>query len=102
MPDCVVLHFEQGLKVKMFEDLDFEGENGRYVLSQFIQYKKNPDHFVCWTKEPKGTWHLTLSIFFSTSKLRKVSFLNTILVWRKINFVWLVSSEAWKGSNRYF
>ena len=49
------MHFEQGLKLETFRDLDFEGENGHYTMTQFIQYKRNPDHFTCWTREPKGT-----------------------------------------------
>ena len=54
MPDCIFLHFEQGLQHPGFEDLELNTEDGHYVMTQFIQYKKNPDHFVCWTKEPQG------------------------------------------------
>ena len=51
MPDCIFLHFEQGLNLERFE----EGNLGHYVMTQFIQYKRNPDHFICWTRDPKGT-----------------------------------------------
>ena len=52
MPGCIFLHFEQGLKLESFQDLRLEGENGQYIMTQFIQYKRDPDHFICWTKEP--------------------------------------------------
>lgn len=55
MPECIFLHFEQGLKLETFQDLDLEVENGRYVMTQFIQYKRNPDHFICWIRDSKGT-----------------------------------------------
>ena len=55
MPDCIFLHFEQGLKLETFQDLDLEVENGHYVMTQFIQYKRNPNHFICWIRESKGT-----------------------------------------------
>ena len=54
-PDCIFLHFEQGLNFKRFQELDLEGEHGGYVMTQFIQYKRNPDHFICWTSDPGGT-----------------------------------------------
>ena len=54
MPNCIFLHFEEGLQHPGFEDLELNAEDGHYVMTQFIQYKKNPDHFVCWTKEPQG------------------------------------------------
>lgn len=53
-PDCIFLHFEQGLNFKRFQELDLEGEHGGYVMTQFIQYKRNPDHFICWTRDPGG------------------------------------------------
>lgn len=52
MPECVLFHFEQGLQ--SFEDLSFKGHNEHYILTQIIQYKRSPDHFICWTREPKG------------------------------------------------
>lgn len=52
MPECVLFHFEQGLQ--SFEDLNFKGHNEHYILTQIIQYKRSPDHFICWTREPKG------------------------------------------------
>lgn len=64
MPDCIFLHFEQGLKGGTYEDLDFDGECGHYSFSQLIQYKRNPDHFVCWTKDHEGTRH------FSSNSIR--------------------------------
>lgn len=54
MPGCIFLHFEQGLKLESFQDLRLEVENGQYIMTQFIQYKRDPDHFICWTKEPEG------------------------------------------------
>ena len=54
MPRVVLLHFEQGLRLDSFQDLSFKGENDHYIMTQFIQYKQNPDHFIGWTREPKG------------------------------------------------
>ena len=51
MPDCIFLHFEQGLNLEKFQELDV----GHYAMMQFIQYKRNPDHFSCWTRDIRGT-----------------------------------------------
>lgn len=59
-PNCIFLHFEQGLNLETFQELDLEEENGRHVMTQFIQYKRNPDHFICWIRDPGGTRLLCL------------------------------------------
>ena len=74
MPDCIFLHFEQGLQHPGFEDLELNAEDGHYVMTQFIQYKKNPDHFVCWTKEPRGIISIGLKIIIGSLKVVNVIF----------------------------
>ena len=74
MPDCIFLHFEQGLQHPGFEDLELNAEDDHYVMTQFIQYKKNPDHFVCWTKEPQGIVSTGLGINIGSLKVANVIF----------------------------
>lgn len=93
MPDCIFLHFEQGLKEGTFEDLDFDGECGHYSFSQFIQYKRNPDHFVCWTKDHEGKRWMELDDLKSpicswSSSLPNVPLSEVhIAVWEKVSVV---------------
>ena len=54
MPKCIHLHFENGLKSNKILFSDINGANGRHRVTQLLQYKKNPDHFVSWVKEHKG------------------------------------------------
>ena len=57
MPDCILLHFVEGLKSAAFSDTKFNGADGSmYSATQFIRYSRNPNHFTCWTKETRGMW----------------------------------------------
>lgn len=93
MPDCIFLHFEQGFKEGTFEDLDFDWECGHYNFSQFIQYKRNPHHFVCWTKDPEGKRWMELDDLKSpicswSSSIPNVPLSEVhIAVWEKVSVV---------------
>ena len=55
MPDCVFVHFVEGLRSSSYLEAEFSSKDGSlYTVTQFIHYSKDPDHFSCWTKEHKG------------------------------------------------
>ncbi|XP_031556566.1 SUMO-specific isopeptidase USPL1-like [Actinia tenebrosa] len=60
MPDLVLMHFVEGLMTEDYLDSNFVLNKSRYQLTQFLQYSRNPDHFICWCKENDGTRWLEL------------------------------------------
>ncbi|XP_046858273.1 SUMO-specific isopeptidase USPL1-like isoform X2 [Xenia sp. Carnegie-2017] len=55
LPPCVMVHFVEGVKKTDFFSSGFVYQGKCYNLCQFIQYKKNPDHFVAWIRHENGT-----------------------------------------------
>ncbi|EDO45488.1 predicted protein [Nematostella vectensis] len=53
-PSVLFLHLVEGLRSEGYHDNEFNILDQRYRVTQFIQYKHNPDHFVCWTKQNNG------------------------------------------------
>lgn len=103
MPECVLLHFEQGLR--SLEDLSFKGQNGHYIITQMVQYKRTPDHFVCWTKEPRGNrWmeidDVKLPLCHWTSSFPSIPPSEVhIAVWEKVSHDRVLQFPTMKGSN---
>ena len=56
----VFVHFFNGILNEDIEDLDFEDGGLKYAVTGVIQYKNNPDHFVCWLREPVGKFSALL------------------------------------------
>ena len=60
LPELFFVHFLNGILNEDIQDLDFEEGGVKYAVTGVIQYKNNPDHFVCWLREPVGKFSALL------------------------------------------
>ncbi|XP_077990028.1 uncharacterized protein LOC144444475 [Glandiceps talaboti] len=57
-PDCVMMHFVEGLPTNDFDSYKFVSKDATtYAVSAVIQYLDSPRHFIAWCKHPhKDLW----------------------------------------------
>ncbi|ELU06115.1 hypothetical protein CAPTEDRAFT_227502 [Capitella teleta] len=57
MPASFFVHFVEGLHHSQITDYDFCHGDDQYAVKGVIQFKKCPDHFVAWIRNPvENTW----------------------------------------------
>lgn len=92
LPECVMIHFMEGLPNNDVNSYDLFFNNDTYKITSFIQYQVNPPHFVTWIRNLKdNTWlncndlvQLNITKFSRNKPILESSEIH-IVVWEKQN-----------------
>ncbi|KAL4217895.1 Ubiquitin specific peptidase like 1 [Mactra antiquata] len=52
LPECFLMHFTEGLPHTKFKNLQLCYHGNNYTVTGVVEYKRSPDHFVAWLRNP--------------------------------------------------